>query len=299
MAVALNPKLVRVGIFVLGKLACIAAVGFAYFAGVRALEASQFELPPLPEEINPTEIAPKEALPPDAAYKLVLGRGLFKGAVPVDPNAQTVTQPATVKLKLVATYIADKQNPYAIIEDSIKREQGVFELRRGGQSNAGDLIFNQAELIDVKADSATIKVLATGKLEVLRLEDDKGKPTGGTDAVAMNEEAPNDDQTQFTLSEAEVSDALSNLPLLLSQARAVPYFRNGQSVGMRLFAIRKDSLYEKIGLKNGDIIKSVNDTSVSDPTQALKIFEQLKSERSLFVNVERSGKDMRLDYTVR
>ena len=41
---------------------------------------------------------------------------------------------------------------------------------------------------------------------------------------------------------------------LFTQIRAVPHFEGGQSIGFRLFAIRRGSLFDKIGLKNGDII---------------------------------------------
>jgi general secretion pathway protein C len=106
-------------------------------------------------------------------------------------------------------------------------------------------------------------------------------------------------QTDFTVEETELNDALSNLPVLISQVRAVPYFRDGQSIGMRLFALRRDSLWEKIGLKNGDILLAVNDNSLSDPSQALKIFEQLKSERSINVKLERNGSPTELRYNIR
>ena len=67
---------------------------------------------------------------------------------------------------------------------------------------------------------------------------------------------------------------------------------------MRLFAIRKDSLYEKLGLKNGDIITSVNDSSLSNPAEALKLFEKLKSEREISVKLERNGEKKSLEYSI-
>ena len=68
---------------------------------------------------------------------------------------------------------------------------------------------------------------------------------------------------------------------------------------MRLFAIRRDSLYEKLGLKNGDILTAVNENNLSDPSQALKIFEQLKNERSINVKLERNGENKDLHYAIR
>ena len=67
---------------------------------------------------------------------------------------------------------------------------------------------------------------------------------------------------------------------------------------MRLFAIRKDSMYDKLGLKNGDILMSINDNSLSDPSQALKLFETLKTEKSIYVTVERNGQQMDLRYSI-
>ena len=58
-------------------------------------------------------------------------------------------------------------------------------------------------------------------------------------------------------------------------------------------------MYEKLGLKNGDIVKSINENNLSDPSQALKLFEQLKSERSIGVKLERDGAPRELKYSIR
>lgn len=115
--------------------------------------------------------------------------------------------------------------------------------------------FNQAKLVEVQRDS--VKINRDGKVETLVLEEGGDFPTVGTGEPIASVDASSD-QTEFTVPETDLNEALSNLPVLLSQARAVPYFKNGQSVGMRLFAIRRDSLYEKLGLKNGDILKAVD-----------------------------------------
>ena len=48
-----------------------------------------------------------------------------------------------------------------------------------------------------------------------------------------------------------------------SRIRAVPHFEGGQSTGFRLFAIRQGSLFDKIGLKNGDIL-NIDVTVIKD-----------------------------------
>jgi general secretion pathway protein C len=68
---------------------------------------------------------------------------------------------------------------------------------------------------------------------------------------------------------------------------------------LRLFAIKTGSLYEKVGLRNGDILKSINGNSLGDISQALKLFEKLKEERSITLLLERAKKEREFRYTIR
>ncbi len=201
---------------------------------------------------------------------------------PAAPAAPAAPPPSPLSLTLIGTFVTDGQEPYAIIEDKKKQTQDMFLL--------GDSIFEQATLKKIYQDRVEIERL--GKLEVLRLDD-----FGGGDAQAGGGISSNGDD--FVVDEAELDKGLENLPLLLTQARAVPYFKDGRSIGLRLFAIKSGSLYEKIGLKNGDILKSINGNSLADITQALKLFEQLKQERSINLVLEREKQDREFKYTIR
>jgi type II secretion system protein C len=201
---------------------------------------------------------------------------------PPAPAAPAAPPPSPLSLTLIGTFVTDGQEPYAIIEDKKKQTQDMFLL--------GDSVFDQATLKKIYQDRVEIERL--GKLEVLKLDE-----FGGPDASAAGGISSNGDD--FVVDEAELDKGLENLPLLLTQARAVPYFKDGRSIGLRLFAIKSGSLYEKIGLKNGDILKSINGNSLADITQALKLFEQLKQERSINLVLEREKQDREFKYTIR
>lgn len=190
--------------------------------------------------------------------------------------------PSPLSLTLIGTFVTEGQEPYAIIEDKKKQNQDMFLI--------GDSVFEQATLKKIYQDRVEIERL--GKLEVLKL-DEFGGPDAAPGAGIANQ---GDD---YVVDEAELDKGLENLPLLLTQARAVPYFKDGRSIGLRLFAIKTGSLYEKIGLKNGDILKSINGNSLADITQALKLFEQLKQERSISLVLEREKQDREFKYTIR
>lgn len=270
---------VRNAVSLVAKI-CVLVVLFAsYQLGETTVARMQFALP----SAKISDAPDANSAPPAATldtYHAINARNLFGGRSA--PPPAPVPEISQQKLRLVGTNAVAGDRGFAIVEDLNKKEQDVFAKN--------ELIFGKAKLVQILNDSIRIEV--NGKVETLVLDEGSKESAGGGPAV-------DEEGSDFVVQESELSDALGNLPLLLSQARAVPYFRNGQSIGMRLFAIRKDSLYEKLGLKNGDILTAVNDSSLSDPSQALKLFEQLKTERSINVKLERNGEQKDLHYAIR
>lgn len=271
---------------VFGKLCLLIAVWFAYETGNNFRLVGMNSLPQTDFEETEKTVE-KKGSKSFSDYSIIVSKNLLSSSASDNDQkkgeAPAVTQ---LKLKLVGTNLTSGSRALAIIEETSKKEQDVFELN--------DMVFEQAKLVEVNKES--VKLDRSGKLEVLFMEEDAGSSTDVDSRSPAS--PPPDDKTEFTVAESELNSELANLPKLLSQARAVPYFRNGQSIGMRLFAIRSGSLYEKLGLKNGDILKSVNNTSLSDPAQALKIFEQLKNEKNISVTTERNGQDVDLRYSI-
>lgn len=206
--------------------------------------------------------------------------GELKGLATTPAAKTTVRKASPLMLTLIGTFITSGQEPYAIIEDKKKKDQEMFLL--------GDMVFDQATLKEIYKDRVEIE--RNGTLETLFLDESLGD-SGDTSA--------SEDSDDFVIDEAEVDRGLENLPLLLTQARAVPYFKDGRSIGLRLFAIKTGSLYEKVGLRNGDILKTINGNSLGDISQALKLFEKLKEERSITLTLERAKQEREFRYTIR
>lgn len=86
---------------------------------------------------------------------------------------------------------------------------------------------------------------------------------------------------------------------LFTQLRAVPHFEGGKSVGFRLFAIRQGSLFDQIGLRNGDIIQRINGNEINDPARALSLFSELRNQSELAVEIVRNKEPKTYNYQVR
>lgn len=213
-------------------------------------------------------------------YDIIAQKNIF-GSLSSSSTAPSQKKPQTkLPLNLVGTFLQGGQQPYAIIEDDKKKIQDVF--------NINDMVFGDAKLVAIHADNVEIK--RGGQIEILSLDDAPDSRGGGGSPGSGDE---------FNVDSKELDDALQNLPLLLTQARAVPYFKDGKSVGLRLFSIKSGSLYEKVGLQNGDILKTINGSSLSDISQAMKLFEMLKADRSITVTLERNREDKELHYQIR
>jgi general secretion pathway protein C len=97
----------------------------------------------------------------------------------------------------------------------------------------------------------------------------------------------------------EVENAVANLNEVITQARAVPVLSEGKSTGFKLFSIRQGSIFQKIGLLDGDIVQRVNDTELTDPSKAVGLLEEIQSMGQIRVNFVRSGKLHTYTYTIR
>lgn len=258
-------------------------------------------IPPAEVELSrPPEPLVQEPVKPAAHYALIHKRDIFNSVKPT-PVAEAAPVEAVVtqlKLKLWGTAVFDTGGSFSIIEDLGARKQGVYGINAMVPGNA-----------TVKAIEWDRVVLQhNGKDEILELE----KPAAvGAPTKALASRAPaapgagtgagiqQTAENEFVVPRAEVDSALENMSQLFTQIRAVPHFEGGEATGFRLFAIRRGSLFDKIGLKNGDIIRNINGQAMNDPTRALALLEQLREAQDLTVAVTRNRKDQTINYTVR
>ncbi len=67
-----------------------------------------------------------------------------------------------------------------------------------------------------------------------------------------------------------------NLNKLSDVIRPTPYFVNGQQSGYRVYPGRNRQQFSDLGLRPGDLIKDVDGQALTDPTQAMQIFQDAR-----------------------
>jgi len=83
---------------------------------------------------------------------------------------------------------------------------------------------------------------------------------------------------------------ISNEPGLISDVlRPQPVFAEGKLRGYRVYPGRNARAFAALGLRNGDLVLSVNGTALDDPTRGNDIFATLGSSDQAHVTVMRNG----------
>ena len=104
--------------------------------------------------------------------------------------------------------------------------------------------------------------------------------------------------TKCTIQKSVVDGLLKNTAALATSARFVPSIKDGKPNGFKLYAIRPQSIFGRIGLQNGDTIKAINGSDMTTPDAALALYTKLRNASHLSVTVDRRGETVPLDYTI-
>lgn len=104
---------------------------------------------------------------------------------------------------------------------------------------------------------------------------------------------------KFLVDQKEVLASTENLSQILMQARALPYMEQGKVVGFRISEIVPNSIYAKIGLQNGDVIQQINSQALDDPGKFFQLYQGLRTESSISIDLMRGGQRQTMNYEIR
>lgn len=242
--------------------------------------------PPLP----PLVVAPPPPPVPANTFSLqpLLAAHLF-GQVSQELTGRRLDNLPISSLNLVLTgVIASGAGGYALISVN-GQPQEPFAV--------GQTITGGAVLQAVYSDRVVIG--RNGALESLLLEGaDNSQPPQDMVMPAVNRTAgiPTDivretGANQYMVARDQLA-AQMRTPDFLKQATLVP----SSSGGFLVRQIQPNSLYEKLGLRAGDVIKAVNGQPINTAEDAMKLYQQLSSIGSVQMEVMRGGKSEALYY---
>jgi general secretion pathway protein C len=259
-----------------------------------AVVASLLAPPPVEGEIS-------EAPPPavDRSWsqrQAIVTRNLFNSSTlaPALPEAAADEdlQPTKLQIRLLGTAAAeDPALARAAIEDGVNRKTMVVRV--------GDRILDQATVLRIErrrvilAENDARRELSLGDAQsaapARQATQRTSRATRRTAAARRGSEARirRLAEDRFAVNKSEVEETLRNPANLFSQARILPRYQDGEMVGMQVNAIKGGSLFEEIGLQDGDVITELNGIAIDSPEQSAKLLREFSDAQEFRMVVER------------
>ncbi len=231
----------------------------------------------------------------------ILGKPEVAGAPAGPPEDQRSTLPLKLLAVMYAPPPADPRWSMAIIRDNDDKSVGPYSVGSKLRDATVD------EIQDVKV----FLRFADNHREYLELLDHPNAPAPNAapapaPAAARDPLAAELDRgikktgpNSFEVQHSTLDSLLGNMGALARAARIVPEVKDGKSAGFRLFSVKADGPFAKIGLQNGDVITAINGLEMTSPDQALAVYTKLKTANHLSVGLERNGQKITEDYTIR
>jgi general secretion pathway protein C len=217
-------------------------------------------------------------------YGIITERNLFLSTLKAVSDKQSEgglldSDQKITDFDLKGTVACNSSFGFIFIEERDTHKQKLYRL--------GDNI-GSAKLIKITRNTATL--MSGGREITLKV---KATIEGQLLPNSPNRATPR----SMTLSKKAVNENLSDLKSIMSQAVVRPYLNKGVQEGLIVSNIVPNSLYEKMGLQNGDIIVDVNDKPIQRADNLLQTVNLMQSGGSITVNVKRNGKIETINYS--
>jgi general secretion pathway protein C len=260
-----------------------------------------------PVAVAPSARSLEEPPPRDwAARQVILERNLFQASTllpeePVEPTPEELEEQleaTRLPLKLLGTVAAsDPNEAWAAVEDTQQRRRLVVRTRDRLLDKATVLRIERRRL--VLENDGRREELVLDEAQVAGLPGGPPRPTAASPVGDLRERVQRLSDNSFQVQRNDVQQAMRNPSELFTQARILPKYENGEMAGVQLNAIQPGSLFEQIGVRNGDVITQVNGIEVTSPQDSNRLLQELTQATEFQVEVVgEDGEPRTLSYVV-
>jgi len=221
-------------------------------------------------------------------YDIITGRNLFLTTMkPAGGNKSEGglfdSDDKTLDFDLKGTVACNSSFGFIVVEERSSRKQKLYRL--------GDKIGSD-KLIKITRNTATFKngvrettLKIKETVEGSLLPNSPGAGKGGVPP------------RNLTLNKKNVNENLTNLNSIMNQAVLRPFLDKGVQEGYLISNIVSNSLYEKAGLQNGDVIIDINNNRMKNANEILQVINSMQSGSNMSLNIKRNGKAETINYS--
>jgi general secretion pathway protein C len=199
----------------------------------------------------------------------------------------TLREVSFAYLQLKGTLFTESLNPLAIIEDTRNGQVIIYGLGDDVQGMKIARISRGEVVLGIKADEYVLSFPYGGVSQLHTREDMDGK---WYNIVRQG--------NTITTDRATITGAISRVREIMKGLKAGPYSQGGKRSGIAIIGLNEEGILREIGIKQGDIIKTVNGLTLNSPYQIFNAYRRLKDRHELKIDIVRKGTPLTLTYRV-
>lgn len=255
-----------------------------------------------------------------SAFDMIVGRNIFGATEKAEPppveerqDLIETLEETSLQLSLLGTVAGDPGSARAIILDQKVKSADIYRVGDSVQGAEirqilrGKVVLRHGEKDEIltmaETDANAQAPPAADRRSTLanRRRRDRATPAveeAGAEQPQEDSENAAIEEEIIPIAQAELQGSINDLNQLMTQVRIRPYFRGGKPEGLIVSQIQGDSIFEKLGLMNGDIIASVNGKQMSSPEEAFQLYNSLNSGSQVSIEITRRGQKKMLTYDI-
>jgi general secretion pathway protein C len=206
-------------------------------------------------------------------------------------RAFALTQTKKIVKKVEPVYKLDNLNLKAIYDDPKAAFIAVEDAKKIVLISIGD-DFKGYKLIEVHSDRAIFE--KSSKRYELKFKEDKSKKSAITEAEP---EIIADDTAVF-IKRREIKHYAKNFDDIWKNIKIKEIIKDRRLKGFEVKWVKKNSMFEKLGLRKGDIIIGVNGKTFKSVSQVFKLYNNVDKLDSLRLKIIRNNEERELEYEI-
>jgi general secretion pathway protein C len=229
-------------------------------------------------------------------YDVVIERNIFGGPArpplvepqkPVEKEFNPDEIPLAQRLRLVlrGTVVSENRElSRAVIYDEGTRLEEIFM--------EGSRIRN-IELLRILRNQV---IIDTGEREerlVMEMTQETGAMLDGQPALPAR-----DRSASISVDKEMLESSLENLSDIMRDASISTYTGDDGTSGLQFSSFSEESIFANLGFQENDILVGVNDDTLSSPDQFFSLYQRLRNESDISLEIIRNGKRETLKYSI-
>ncbi|MFC1811340.1 type II secretion system protein GspC [Thermodesulfobacteriota bacterium] len=249
-----------------------------------------------------------ETRQPMSYYTVISGRNLFNTQPAAEIKDESIDigalKKTDLRLKLWGTVTGDDTRVYAVIEETGTGEQNLYRVGDTVQQATVKMILREKVVINVEGKDEILEIAevtaddAKKKRALGSFPRREKKTSGDKEERIRRRQASLNRPQRINLKSAQIKEMLEDTDELMRQIKMRPHFENGKPDGLTLSNIKPNSIFRKMGLRNGDVISKVDGEDIKTKNDAMQVFESLQSASTVKLQVKRRGRPKTIDYHI-